>query len=121
MKKLTLDELLEFVRDWEHENGESFMDYAGDDYIFLNVAFLLGYWSVKYPELYQFLMKESGNTVPWRYPQDGLTDLVEFFYNVSHAENWSEDAYNNSLKPWLSLIIDNDIYYKRFEDWKVTE
>ena len=112
--KLTLEELLEFVLNWEQEAGESFMDYAGDDYIFLNISFLIGYWLVKYPELYQFLMNESNNKIPWKYPQDGLTDLVQLFYNAG----LSEETYSAYLIPWLSLIIDNDIYYQRFIEWK---
>jgi hypothetical protein len=116
MNKYSIEEIIDWIRTWECNAGESFMDYAGDDYIFLNVSFLLGYWSIKFPELYKFLMTKSMNLIPWKYPQDELTDLVEEFYSTK--ENWNEEDYCKSLIPWVSLIFDNDVYYERFIDWK---
>lgn len=110
---MTIDEVVNQIRDWEIEAGESWMDYFGDDCIYLNVAFLLGYWSVRYPDLYKYLMKESGGKVPWKYPQDGLVELVENYYMPNE---YNEADYRTSLEPWAAIIVENEYYQQRYVD-----
>ena len=113
--------ILRYINKLEEWAGESWMDYYGDDFIFLNISFLLGYWSVRYPDLFEYLMKESSNNIPWEYPQDGLVDLVEFFYypdqyteTGAHRFVFDEDKYDLTRIPWISIIDENKVYFDRF-------
>lgn len=105
-------EILDFIGNWECDMGESWMDYIGNDYIFLNVHFLMGVWSVKFPELYYYLMKESNNTIPWKYVQDNLLDLIEELY-IDHS-NYKDEDYEKSLYPFVYVIANNNVYFDRF-------
>ena len=108
--------MIEYIREWEYENGESWMDYAGDDFIFIDIPIIVEYWSKKFPDLYEYLMRESFGTIPWYYPQDGLTELIEDYYKTS--DTWNEEDYRKSLVPWVSLIVENDLYFQLFMSWK---
>lgn len=121
-KKLNAREIAQLWIIWEGEAGESFMDYCGDDYVFKNISFLLGYWSVKFPKLYKYLMDLTNGSVPWKYPQDGLEEKVETFYSYNPSDRDStEEDYLKTILPWTSLIADNEYYYERFERWMFAE
>ena len=115
---MTREELIvEYIRTLEISTGDSWMDQFAEDGIFHNISFLMGYWSVKFPELYSYLMKDSNNTIPWKYPQDGLIGLVESFYiDDEEYENnqFDNEEYEKSLYPWASIIAFNPIYMNRF-------
>ena len=118
---MTREELiLKYILKWEEWMEESWMDYHGNDCIYLNISFLLGYWSAKFPELFEYLMKESNNTIPWKYAQDDLLDLVEYFYYPDQFNedgsynNWDEEKAKSTFEPWISIIDNNIIYFNRF-------
>lgn len=121
MERLNAREIAELWCIWETEIGESFMDFCGEDYVFKNVSFLLGYWSVKFPDLYTFLMKVSGGEVPWKYPQDGLIERVEEYYNYQWCNDNADETYLQSIMPWCTLIADNNYYFERFSNWMLEE
>lgn len=113
----TISSVIKNIGIWENLHGESFMDYAGSDHIFRNISFLMGYWSCKHRELYNFLIKKSNNTIPWKYAQDGLEELVEEFYGLEPEHMRNEeylDCYDMTWIPWASIIVDNDIYWERY-------
>lgn len=118
LKKQSKKQLIvKYIRTLEIAMGESWMDRFGEDNIFLNISFLLGYWSVTNPELYKYLMEESNDQIIWQYPQNGLTDLIESYYNVyDETDKFNDDNYEMSLMPWASIIVFNPVYMKRFLD-----
>lgn len=121
MDKFTVDEIQQIWGIWESRYDESFVDYFLDDNI-NNMGIVLGYWSAKYPELFRYIMNMTDWCIPWEYIQDSLTNygsldrVVEDFYGVE-ANGWNEERYEESLRPWCSLIHDVDIYYERFNEW----
>lgn len=128
MDKFSVEELIELWGIWEEEAGESFIDYFVDDNIKC-MPFVLGYWSAKFPDLFEFLMNIGEGKIPWSSAQDApigfesISCLVEIFYKVvscgvEEDGHWSQETYNKSIMPWCSLIHDIDIYYNRFIKWK---
>ena len=126
-KKLSIEQLKEFWKDWEHKAGESFIDYFVDDNI-NSIGLILGYWAAKYPDLFEYIMDYTNECIVWNYVQDGcnkynisLVGLVEEFYKVytykEDSEIFNEKNYDKSIIPWCDLICGIDIYYQRFLDW----
>ena len=106
---MTREELIvEYIRTLEISMGESWMDQFAEDGIFHNISFLMGYWSVKFPELYQYLMKDSNNTIPWKYPQNGLVGLVESFYIDDEDFSEENDDYNSYIEDLMDEEDDDD-------------
>ena len=119
-KKLTVKQLQKFWRAWEIDHGESFIDYFLDDNI-NDLGLVLGCWSVIYPDLFNYIMKESNWCIPWRGIQDGLSSLVEYYYASNIGPDgyieFNEGEYELSILPWCEVIYRVDIYYERLLDF----
>ena len=118
--KISKEQLQELWRDWELKHGESFMDYFVDDNI-NELGIVLGCWSVTYPDLFNYIMKESGWCIPGEYVQDELSSLVESYYaNDIDPDGYielNEGEYELSILPWCEVICCIDIYYERLLDF----
>lgn len=106
-KKYSIDDMIEFWRIWELEMGESFMEYVVEPIV--NVEEIINYWKIEFPDLYNYIMEITDNTIPWKYiydipkDYDCLDYVVENFYEV-HDGNFTETKYRKSILPWCSYI-----------------
>lgn len=125
MSKLTINNIQEIWWKLENETEESIFDLFISTKI-KDIDLIFRYWQSNFPDLYKYVMSESGNSIPWKYIDDqpikcndslelysDLPEMVNKFYNLWN-DDWTYSEYGIIMSPWSSLIHDIDEYYELF-------
>jgi hypothetical protein len=106
----TAEELIEKIRDWECEAGESFTDYFMHDRVkTLSWAFwILG---KGYTEHALVIIRglEKGETY---FDQEELFDIYPQYVG-DDGQEWSNDNYDKNVAIWAEFLVATDSYQDR--------
>lgn len=110
MIERNVDAMIEAIRDWEMDAGESFTDYFLDRWAFGSwVYWLLGKghheWANKLIN-----KNEQGIYVD-------QSEKFEFYHDYDDEGKWSEELYHKNVRVWAEFLVESDQYFRRVNEF----
>ncbi len=111
---MTTQELVDKIREWEVDAGESFNDYFTHDNVYnISWAFwLIGKGFVEHGNAIVEEHNKEGNTTHYV----GQEELYEV-HPEHEDENWSEENYLKNVALVAEFLLATSIYRKRLKEW----
>ncbi len=115
MKKFTKEELVERIKNWEVEAGESFKDYFMHDMV---KALSWSFWLLGkgFTEHALVIIRgiEKGKTY---FDQEDLFDIYPEYEGVGDDPHWSQENYNKNVEIWAEFLVATDSYQERVNNF----
>lgn len=106
----TKEEMIDLIKDWEYNAGESFTDYfMHDNVVWANWLF----WLLGKGGHDEFAVKALEKLSSG----EDYLDQEELFDMHNTVENWNDENYDKNVELWAEFLTATPTYQKRLEEF----